>query len=104
MKTDDYIAKPKPEGYRAIHMILAIPIKVDKDEATVHCEIQIRSRLQHTWAHLSREDLYASPARIALGVTAEMRKLAQLLAKAEDVAERIRTKIARPRKGTKPLP
>jgi hypothetical protein len=41
-------------------MIFPMPIKMGKDEATLNCEMQIRSRLQHTWAHLSREDLYAS--------------------------------------------
>jgi hypothetical protein len=41
---DDYVGQPKPDGYRAIHMIVV------KQQHLV--EIQLRTRLQHEWATL----------------------------------------------------
>lgn len=49
---DDYIANPKPSGYRSIHLIY----KYFSDKKTpaiyngLFIEVQIRSRLQHAWA------------------------------------------------------
>jgi hypothetical protein len=51
-KTSDYIANPKPNGYRGVHLIYRY-----KTESPQHScyngqriEIQIRSKLQHYWA------------------------------------------------------
>jgi len=48
----DYIANPKPDGYRSIHQVAKFH---SSDPAISHCnelrvEIQIRSRMQHAWA------------------------------------------------------
>lgn len=48
----DYIANPKPDGYRSIHEVAKF---YSSDPATFQCndlrvEIQIRSRMQHAWA------------------------------------------------------
>lgn len=48
----DYIAKPKPDGYRSIHLVFRF--QSDSDDRRVYngqrIEIQIRSKLQHVWA------------------------------------------------------
>lgn len=48
----DYIAEPKPDGYRSIHQVAKF---YSPDQSISHCndlrvEIQIRSRMQHAWA------------------------------------------------------
>jgi len=48
---DDYIAEPKPSGYRGIHLIYRY--FSDKNKATYNgmkIEMQIRSKYQHAWA------------------------------------------------------
>lgn len=48
--TDDYISKPKPDGYRCLHEIFSYSCD-DKPENKGCCiEIQIRTLLQHLWA------------------------------------------------------
>lgn len=42
VRTDDYLANPKPSGYRAIHVV------VRRDDHLV--EVQLRTSLQHAWA------------------------------------------------------
>lgn len=43
----DYIAEPKPDGYRGFHLVLR---HQTKNGFTLRFELQIRSRLQHIWA------------------------------------------------------
>ena len=48
----DYIAKPKPDGYRSIHLVFRF--QSGSDDRRVYngqrIEIQIRSKIQHLWA------------------------------------------------------
>jgi ppGpp synthetase/RelA/SpoT-type nucleotidyltranferase len=50
ISTDDYIATPKPSGYRSLHLVYSY----FSDHKTTHnglkIEVQIRSQLQHAWA------------------------------------------------------
>jgi ppGpp synthetase/RelA/SpoT-type nucleotidyltranferase len=47
----NYIANPKKDGYRSIHLIYKyISDKGKKDYNTLLVEVQIRSKLQHIWA------------------------------------------------------
>jgi ppGpp synthetase/RelA/SpoT-type nucleotidyltranferase len=48
----DYVAQPKPDGYRSFHLVFKYQSKYkDKKEFEgQRIEIQIRSRLQHIWA------------------------------------------------------
>ncbi len=42
---DDYVANPKPDGYRSIHLIYQL-----EKTPNIFIEIQLRSYLQHIWA------------------------------------------------------
>lgn len=44
----DYIKKPKPDGYRGIHLIGKINRRGNGTQYSV--EIQLRSKIQHSWA------------------------------------------------------
>ncbi len=98
----DYITAPKADGYRAIHLMFRYPIKMGSIEADFGCEIQVRSMLQDAWAQLSRVDLYTND--VAAPITRQMQTLANQLAQADRTAEKIRNRIARPRRGAKPTP
>jgi len=96
----DYIEKPQQTGYRAIHITCPVKVSFGGDEMTLGCEIQIRSRLQDAWGHLSREELYGKTVPESL--VGRMRELAETLARADAVAEQIRQQVTKPRKGEKP--
>lgn len=52
----DYVESPKESGYRSIHLIGRFP---DEDGALKPIELQIRTRIQHSWATaLEIVDLY----------------------------------------------
>jgi len=50
VKMNDYIASPKPDGYRSIHLIYKYRSEVNKVYDGLQVEIQIRSATQHAWA------------------------------------------------------
>ena len=44
----DYIERPKPSGYRGVHLVYRY--RSDNAFNGLHVEVQLRSRLQHAWA------------------------------------------------------
>jgi len=51
-KEYDYIAKPKPDGYRSMHFVIRFRTSIPGygDLPSRRIEIQVRSKLQHQWA------------------------------------------------------
>ena len=50
VKEDDYIASPRPSGYRSYHLIYSYFSDKKQTHNGLKVEIQLRSRLQHAWA------------------------------------------------------
>ena len=46
----NYIDKPKPDGYRGVHLIYRYKNPLAPEYDGLNLELQIRSRLQHAWA------------------------------------------------------
>ncbi|MBQ1263171.1 MAG: GTP pyrophosphokinase family protein [Oscillospiraceae bacterium] len=54
----DYIAKPKDNGYRSLHMIVEIPIFLAQQKRMMKVEIQIRTIAMDFWASLEHQLCY----------------------------------------------
>ncbi|MDO4650866.1 MAG: GTP pyrophosphokinase family protein, partial [Eubacteriales bacterium] len=50
IKKKDYIANPKPSGYRSLHLIVAVPIFLHNEKRIMHVEVQIRTLAMDLWA------------------------------------------------------
>ena len=50
LPTNDYIKKPKKDGYRSLHQVYKYVNSSHPELNVLHIEIQIRTRLQHAWA------------------------------------------------------
>ena len=46
----DYIAVPKPSGYRSLHLIARIPVCLPSGAYTIPIEIQLRTAAMDAWA------------------------------------------------------
>ena len=46
----DYIAEPKPDGYRGIHQVFKYSTSQHEELEGMQIEVQIRTKLQHYWA------------------------------------------------------
>lgn len=54
----DYIAKPKDNGYRSLHMIVEIPIFLAQQKRMMKVEIQLRTIAMDFWASLEHQLCY----------------------------------------------
>ena len=45
----DYIAKPKENGYRSLHLIVEVPIFLEKEKRKMKVEVQIRTIAMDCW-------------------------------------------------------
>ena len=50
VRSDDYIEKPKNDGYRSIHLVYKYNNKLATVYNGLQIELQIRTKLQHIWA------------------------------------------------------
>lgn len=56
----DYIADPKPNGYRSLHIIIRIPVYFMNKKQLVPVELQIRTLSMDLWASLEHDIKYKS--------------------------------------------
>ncbi len=50
IKEDDYVSVPKESGYRSIHLVYRYHSDSEEDWDKMKVEIQLRTKLQHSWA------------------------------------------------------
>ena len=54
----DYIEHPKENGYRSLHLIVAIPIYLANEKKIMKVEIQLRTIAMDFWASLEHQLRY----------------------------------------------
>lgn len=50
LSPNDYIKEPKPDGYRSLHQVYKYANLKHPELNVLHIELQIRTKLQHSWA------------------------------------------------------
>ena len=58
IRQKDYIANPKPNGYRSLHLIVEIPIFLEKEKRKIKVEVQLRTIAMDCWASLEHQLRY----------------------------------------------
>ncbi len=80
----DYIANPKPNGYRSLHFIVRIPVFFLDGKKSVPVEIQIRTIAMDFWASLEHDLKYKSVHEIeGVDVGAELKACSQIISGVE---------------------
>ncbi|MEE1028398.1 MAG: GTP pyrophosphokinase family protein [Agathobacter sp.] len=54
----DYIANPKPNGYRSLHLIVSVPIFLKDEKKDMKVEVQLRTIAMDFWASLEHKIRY----------------------------------------------
>ena len=57
-RTRDYIKIPKPNGYRSLHIIVTLPVKLQGQTSILPVEIQIRTIAMDFWASIEHQIHY----------------------------------------------
>ena len=76
----DYIAHPKANGYRSLHLIVQVPIFLEHEKRLMKAEIQLRTIAMDSWASLEHQLRYKKEIAFDENMAAEMRKCADLSA------------------------
>ena len=58
IEVKDYIATPKPNGYKSLHMIIKYPLVLNAGTQDVFAEIQLRTLAMDFWASLEHKMYY----------------------------------------------
>lgn len=91
----DYVREPKESGYRGWHVSLGITVDTGERRVPVIVELQVRSLLQDTWGELTHEDTYSKDGALPPLVEVLSKRMADLFAILDDIAEDLRTELDR---------
>ena len=76
----DYIKNPKPNGYRSLHLIVAIPIFLASEKRIIKAEVQLRTIAMDFWASLEHQIRYKKDIDFTDGMAAELLECAEMSA------------------------
>jgi len=68
VRVRDYIAQPKENGYRSLHIVAKVPVFLSRQTESVPVEIQIRTIAMDFWASLEHRLKYKSAEAVPDGI------------------------------------
>ena len=92
LERKDYIANPKPNGYRSLHVIIRIPVYFLDKKELIPVEIQLRTIAMDFWASLEHDLKYKAVREIE-GIERELYECAEISAQLDARMEKLQ-KIA----------
>ena len=86
----DYIRKPKPNGYRSLHLIVSVPIFLAHEKRYMRVEIQLRTLAMDFWATLEHQLRYKKDFVLADSMERELYTCANLSAELDERMDGLR--------------
>lgn len=80
VKVKDYIAAPKENGYRSLHVIFRIPVYFMDKKESIPVEIQLRTLAMDFWASLEHDLKYKAVSEVAgLDASDELKECSRII-------------------------
>lgn len=89
----DYIANPKPNGYRSLHLIVSVPIFLAEEKRIMKVEIQFRTIAMDSWASLEHQLRYKKENDFTEDMADNLYKCAELSAELDSRMDELRERI-----------
>ena len=89
----NYIANPKPNGYKSYHMVVSIPIFLSDGPVETKVEIQIRTIAMDFWASLEHQLRYKKNLENAEEICRELKECADVITSVDYRMQELRGKI-----------
>lgn len=89
----DYIKNPKPNGYRSLHLIVAVPIFLGNEKRIMHTEIQLRTIAMDCWASLEHQLRYKKNREKVDEIEKELYECAKLSQELDERMDRLRVEL-----------
>ncbi len=95
----DYIAEPKANGYKSLHVIVEVPVYLSTGRVDVPVEVQFRTIAMDFWASLEHKIYYKYDRLVPDDLLAELKNAADTAAELDARMERLHREIRGPRPG-----
>ncbi|WP_372492020.1 GTP pyrophosphokinase [Kineosporia corallincola] len=92
----DYIAHPKPNGYKSLHAIIEIPVFLSTGPVPVIVEVQIRTIAMDFWASLEHKIFYKYDGEVPGHLVRELTEAAGTAGEMDRRMEQLHTHIRGP--------
>ena len=89
----DYIANPKPNGYRSLHLIIATPVFLTTGKKMMNGEVQFRTIAMDFWASVEHKLKYKKNISAEEAISQKLKKCADDLALIDNQMQDIRIEI-----------
>jgi putative GTP pyrophosphokinase len=86
----DYMAKPKPNGYRSLHLIVTVPIFLLREKKIMKTEIQLRTISMDSWASLEHQLKYKKDGEFTEDMIKELKYCADLSSELDKKMDELR--------------
>jgi len=93
LEVKDYIAGPKSNGYKSLHLIATIPVFMSDRVAPVTVEIQIRTVAMDFWASLEHKIFYKYRGIVPANLVAELKEAADVANRLDIQMERLHNQV-----------
>ena len=95
LERKDYIAHPKENGYRSLHLIIAVPIYLHNEKRLMKAEVQLRTIAMDFWANLEHRLRYKKGIKetTAKKIAVELKECAETSAMLDLKMKNIRDRI-----------
>ena len=100
IKRKDYIANPKPNGYRSLHLLVELPIFLQNEKKNMIVEVQLRTIAMEFWANLEHHIRYKKnlDESTLSAISSDLKACAEKSAALDSDMKNIRDKILADRK------
>jgi len=89
----DYIAHPKENGYRSLHLIVAVPIFLANEKRPMKVEIQLRTIAMDCWASLEHQLRYKKDFVFTKEMADELYDCARISAELDSRMDALRKRL-----------
>ncbi|MDH6680460.1 putative GTP pyrophosphokinase [Rhodococcus sp. LBL1] len=94
-EVEDYIANPKPNGYKSLHLIVEVPVYLSDRVQRVPIELQIRTIAMDFWASLEHKIYYKFNREVPAELLAELTEAAETAHRLDVKMERLNDEFAK---------
>lgn len=94
VQTRDYIASPKPNGYRSLHLIVRVPVFLSEGKLLLPVEVQIRTIAMDFWASLEHQLRYKEAAHVPEELNHQLLSAADRIAELDEDMQHIHDQMA----------
>lgn len=89
----DYIAEPKENGYRSLHLIVKVPVFLSERRLEMEVEVQLRTIAMDFWASLEHQLHYKTDFDGKDALVDELRRCAETISQTDNEMMQIRSKM-----------